>query len=59
MCVCVKESVTQPFEGTQKDLPTIILDEVHQTQEDKGHRGSVIDGMYKLIKRIPSQKIKT
>ena len=36
-----------PFEGT----PMIIPDEVHQTQEDKGHRVSVIDGMYKLVQR--------
>lgn len=36
-----------PFEGT----PMIILDEVHQTQEDKAHRVSVIDGMYKLVQK--------
>ena len=29
----------------------IILDEVHQTQEDKGRRLSVIDGLYKLIQK--------
>ena len=40
-----------PFEGTQKDLPMIILDEVHQTQEDKGRRVSVIDGTYKLTQK--------
>lgn len=45
-------SELMPFEGTQKDLPMIILDEVQSDTGRQGRRVSVIDdGTYKLTQK--------